>query len=239
MTTTTTTAKTRDEERTESLREVGRAAMESIRELVAGLSKERAAKEWTSGLNREACLKALGLDEADQPHYVRDAGGEYLAEDGGRTPASDEAKEFDDQEDAEDACERETDLAVIVDPDERSIEELREAIVEAIVEDDEEPDGFEWDEDEARERVLDDALEVQVRGGWRGVGEKDDDEAEEFSILLTTGGPAVRIMGELSDGQPTRAWLEVQDWGTPWTEHFEEGAGEVLLEYASAFCFEE
>ena len=43
----------------------------------------------------------------------------------------------------------------------------------------------------AQQRILDDALSVRVRSGWVDV--VTDFEAEEFEILLTTGGPAVRI----------------------------------------------
>lgn len=58
-------------------------------------------------------------------------------------------------------------------------------------------------------------------------------------ILLCTGGPAVRIKGELSDNEPTRAWLEVQDWFKPWTEYFEAGLSEVLLTYSQQVYFGE
>ena len=125
-----------------------------------------------------------------------------------------------------------------VDETDEDIAELHDAVIEQITEGDE-PDGFDWSEDDARDAILEDALCVQVRAGWRELGAKDDNEAEEFEILLTTGGPAVRIRGELSDGQPKRAWLEVQDWGTPWTEHIEPDSQDVLLEYARQFCFEE
>jgi hypothetical protein len=92
--------------------------------------------------------------------------------------------------------------------------------------------------DDAKERIHEDPLSIQVRGGWRDLGAQDDG-AEEFCILLTTGGPAVRIMGELSDGEPTRAYLQVQDWGTAWTDYYEQGIGEVLMTYVRCFCFEE
>lgn len=44
-------------------------------------------------------------------YVVRDAAGEYISgkHDGGRTPASNEAKEFEAREEAEAACERATD----------------------------------------------------------------------------------------------------------------------------------
>ena len=86
------------------------------------------------------------------------------------------------------------------------------------------------DYEEAMQRIYEDPLEVQFRSGWASSGE--DLTPEEFYILLCTGGPAVRIMGELGfDGEPSRAWLEYQDWGTPWTQYF--GASQdVLLDYA-------
>lgn len=92
------------------------------------------------------------------------------------------------------------------------------------------------DRDAAEQRIHEDALSVEVRSGWTSIGDKL--EPEEFSILLTTGGPAVRIRGELDDGEPCRAWLEVQDWGTPWTQYY--GASQsVLLDYARCFYFGE
>lgn len=73
-------------------------------------------------------------------------------------------------------------------------------------------------EDEAQERIRQDALEVKVRSEWHYPGDEDV-KPDQFYILLCTGGPAIRIIGELDEyGQPVRAWLEYQDWGTPWTE---------------------
>lgn len=95
------------------------------------------------------------------------------------------------------------------------------------------------DEDDARQRIQDDPLSVQVRSGWYSPGpEGDDTKPEEFEILLCTGGPAVRIMGDLDEyGQPTRAYLQYQDWGTPWTDHYEAGVADTLLEYSQHFFF--
>lgn len=59
------------------------------------------------------------------------------------------------------------------------------------------------------------ALSVCVRSGWVLVGEPLD--ADEFEILLTTGGPACRIIGDLREGEPCRAEIQWQDWGTRWT----------------------
>lgn len=92
------------------------------------------------------------------------------------------------------------------------------------------------DADEARERIQEDALSVRVFGE-RTNGEW---EADKFEILLTTGGPAVRIMGELDGNcEPSHAWLETQDWGTPWTEYYETGIRDTLLSYCRCFYFGE
>lgn len=99
-------------------------------------------------------------------------------------------------------------------------------------------------QEDARERIEESALSVQVRGGWYIPGEAHDriGEPEEFEILLTTGGPALRIRGELDEHcQPRRAWLEYQDWGTPWTEFLgpEAPSQDDLLAFASVFYFGE
>lgn len=94
------------------------------------------------------------------------------------------------------------------------------------------------DVESAQLRIQEDALEVTVRSDWYPAGDESSG-ATEFCILLTTGGPAVRIMGELDNGSPSRAWLEVQDWGTPWTHYREDGLSDVLLAYAGCFYFGE
>ena len=88
-----------------------------------------------------------------------------------------------------------------------------------------------------RERVQEDALEIQVRSDWHSLGENPT--AGDFYILLCTGGPAVRIRGELSQGGPARCWLEHQDWFKPWAECVLPDAGDALLWYASQFYWEE
>jgi hypothetical protein len=94
-------------------------------------------------------------------------------------------------------------------------------------------------EEEAREAIRDDALDVQVRSDWHAPDEKDVSPSN-FQILLCTGGPAVRIMGELNDYcEPTRAWIEYQDWGTPWTEAPGIIPQDVLLQYCQQFYFGE
>lgn len=93
------------------------------------------------------------------------------------------------------------------------------------------------DEDEARERIQEDALCIEVRSGWTPLG--DTLTADEFMILLSTGGPATRIVGELDEyGEPRRAWLEAQDWFQPWTR-YSNADQDVLLAYAQCFYFGE
>lgn len=99
----------------------------------------------------------------------------------------------------------------------------------------EETAGDYGDADAARQAIQEDALSVEVRSGWTTPGEEL--EAEEFAIVLCTGGPAVRIRGEIgSFNEPDRAWLEYQDWFTPWAEyHGEEIDQDVLLTYCREF----
>lgn len=70
--------------------------------------------------------------------------------------------------------------------------------------------------EDAETRIQEDPLSLEYRSGWTSPGDKM--EAEEFCLLLSTGGPATRIVGELRNGEAYRCRLEAQDWYTPWTE---------------------
>lgn len=95
------------------------------------------------------------------------------------------------------------------------------------------------DEDRARQRIDEGPLSVEVRGGWHAPG-AEDMEAEDYCILLGTGGPASRIVGDLRSGQPSSARFEYQDWFKPWTEAQTNSAEDAtLLEYAQQFYFGE
>jgi hypothetical protein len=62
-----------------------------------------------------------------------------------------------------------------------------------------------------------------------------------FEILLTTGGPALRIVGTLDTHcEPEGVELQKQDWGTPWTRVALTGAEQETVErFASHFYFGE
>jgi hypothetical protein len=126
-------------------------------------------------------------------------------------------------------------------PDETD-EEVRAHLAELISDETIEPDDFEFDEDAAREAIQEDPLSVQVRSDWYSPGDEEGQKPSEFEILLCTGGPAVRIRGELDAHlQPHRAWIEHQDWGTPWTQIFglDSCQQEALLTYCQQFFFGE
>ena len=116
------------------------------------------------------------------------------------------------------------------------IEEERAALIKELDEVGAEIGSCESRE-EAEQAIQDDPLEVQVRTGWYSPT-GDGGEPEEFYILLCTGGPAVRIRGELNRGEPTRAWIEYQGWFEPWERYI--GADQAtLLAYCRCFYFGE
>jgi hypothetical protein len=94
--------------------------------------------------------------------------------------------------------------------------------------------------EQAQERIQESVLSVEVRTSWHTVG-NDDDKSTEYNILLTTGGPALRIIGDLDKYcQPENARLEWQDWGTPWTEYrLDAEDDDAVLTFAQQFYFGE
>jgi hypothetical protein len=96
------------------------------------------------------------------------------------------------------------------------------------------------DVDEAREAIIGDALDVQVRGEWHTPGAIDAAAPYEFKILLCWGGPAVQIIGTLDDSnEPDGARLQYQDWFTEWEDYpLTQEEEERVITYAQQFYFE-
>jgi hypothetical protein len=89
--------------------------------------------------------------------------------------------------------------------------------------------------DEIEESCQESALAVDVRSGWGTPGQL---KPEEFQILLSTGGPALRIIGDLEDQSPAHPRLQHQDWGTPWIDcRRRELDYEALEWFCSLFYF--
>ena len=96
---------------------------------------------------------------------------------------------------------------------------------------------------ELHEEIQAGPLSVLVRDGWRAPYGASEG-AEEYEILLSTGGPALRVYGRLGEhGEPESAVLQYQDWGTPWTDWYPEEhdseVARVILAYARCFSFGE
>lgn len=93
----------------------------------------------------------------------------------------------------------------------------------------------------AEQTIHESVLSVLVRDGWHEPGQLPDDGAEEYEILLSTGGPALRIYGKLGRyNEPESAELQMQDWFLPWTRYDLDEVGEAkLLQFVQQFYFGE
>ena len=92
-------------------------------------------------------------------------------------------------------------------------------------------------QDQLRESILNSALSVEFRSGW--CSSLDDELVpEEFKILLSWGGPALQIIGELDNYGPVNPKLQFQDWGTPWTDfEITEDQQDALNWFCNCFYF--
>lgn len=91
-----------------------------------------------------------------------------------------------------------------------------------------------------RERINELPLSVQVRDDWHDVGDKG--EVMEFNMLLSTGGPALRIVGNLDQHVcPADPKLQWRDWGTPWTDYYSDldDSDEALQWFVEQFYYGE
>tara|TARA_R110002073_G_scaffold252650_1_gene415279 strand:- start:538 stop:966 length:429 start_codon:yes stop_codon:yes gene_type:complete len=80
---------------------------------------------------------------------------------------------------------------------------------------------LEYEEDDDLERIEDEVrempLSVEVRSDWYSQLTTAIPTPSEFRILLSTGGPAVQIVGEISHhGEPECIKIQYQDWFLPW-----------------------
>ena len=91
----------------------------------------------------------------------------------------------------------------------------------------------------ARTSIEEDPLSIEVRGDWHAPG-GEGGKPSEFMILLCTGGPAVRIRGELDcHTEAENPRIEYQDWFMPWRELLgvTDEENDALLEYCRQFYF--
>jgi len=99
--------------------------------------------------------------------------------------------------------------------------------------------GNDEEREAAQTRIEEDPLSVEVRGAWQPVG-GEGAKPVEFMILLCTGGPAVRIRGELDRySEPEKPRIEYQDWFTPWQNlsDVSDDQNDALFEYCRLFYF--
>ena len=113
-------------------------------------------------------------------------------------------------------------------------------MVEALAQADANRDGRA--QDSARDAITESVRSVEVRRPWQCAGGEIEPPAE-YRILLTTGGPALQLVGDLNEyGEPETAELRMWDWGVPWQAWGPEAptaAGETLLTFARCFYFGE
>tara|TARA_R100000995_G_scaffold56117_1_gene27723 strand:- start:83 stop:502 length:420 start_codon:yes stop_codon:yes gene_type:complete len=93
--------------------------------------------------------------------------------------------------------------------------------------------------EEIKESILNSALSVEFRSGWSS--NFNQLEIEQFKILLTWGGPALRVIGDLDQyKQCENIKLQFQDWGTYWTDYeLTEKEEESLNWFCNCFYFGE
>lgn len=121
-----------------------------------------------------------------------------------------------------------------------SIVEIMDAFDKAREDGEAEFEGETCSESDLEERIQEGPLSVEVRSGWHSPGTPA--EAEEFMLLLCTGGPAVRITGDLGQyNTPENVRIEYQDWFTSWERLSitDDHALEQLVAYARCFYYGE
>jgi hypothetical protein len=100
--------------------------------------------------------------------------------------------------------------------------------------------GEQYEGQDAEEAIWLAPLSVKVRTSWHDVGVEE--KPDEFCILLSTGGPALRIVGNLDEySEPYGERLQWQDWGTPWTTYYISSGEErdALSSFVRSFYYGE
>lgn len=117
------------------------------------------------------------------------------------------------------------------------LESIRE-MVKAL--DDADEAGDDGAREDAVRAIQEDPLSVQVRTDWHTPGDGDN-KPTEYTILLCTGGPAVRIIGDLNEYmEPDSVRIEYQDWFTSWTDYLlDDEEIEDVMTYARQFYYGE
>ena len=100
------------------------------------------------------------------------------------------------------------------------------------------------DPDDIRDRATEQALSVEVRSDWHPPGaDLESASMSEYRVLLSTGGPALQLTGDLDQWcEPQNALLQYQDWFTPWCDYEPEDLEDLddaLLWFAGCFYFGE
>jgi len=100
-------------------------------------------------------------------------------------------------------------------------------------------DSHHYDWAEAIQKQIDEMpLSILVREDWHEPGIPSE-TGGEYEILLCTGGPAVRIVGPLNSyEEPDDAFLQCQDWFTPWENvALDHDTQLALQDFARSFWF--
>jgi hypothetical protein len=231
------------EKKDERAKDQAKGQLASIRKMVAALDRETAAKAYVKGLTKAQIIDLIKDEEGMGCNNDRD-------EDDLREELTDKITdktiepadfEFDEEEEARETAAKayvkglnKTQIIDLI----KDEDDLREELTDKIIDETIEPADFEFDEEEARERIQEDPLSVQMRSGW--CYSKEDMEPEEYTILLCTGGPACRIIGNLDRGEPCSARLEYQDWFTRWEPYcMDQEEENDVIKYARQFWFGE
>ena len=102
-------------------------------------------------------------------------------------------------------------------------------------------DETETQMDDLRAEIYGSVLSIRVRTDWHTLGDPEDYRPIEFELLLCTGGPAVKICGDLDQNyRPSDPEVWYQDWYTLWELYtgITPIEQQSLKLFCEEFCFE-